>query len=66
MEIKCKYFDGRYTHETTAHVEKFKTYKGYDIYRGTDGWLYINIQDEWHYFGSVREAHNYINQLAIN
>ena len=64
MEITYKWFDGRYTQSATANVEKIAPYKGYDRYKGEDGWYYIQVNGEWQYFDSIREMNDFINQIA--
>ena len=60
MKIQYKYFDGRYTQECEAEVFLRKTYKGIDIYEGTDGWYYIKNKETYEYFGTIREAQQFI------
>lgn len=65
MRITFKWFDGRYTQQDTTEAEKVKTYKGHDIYQDAQGWLYVETPDEgWRYFGTMREAKTFINDLA--
>jgi hypothetical protein len=63
MKITFKWFDGRYTQQSTTEAERLKTYKGHDIYKGSEGWLYICINGDWNYFGTIREAQKYIRDL---
>ena len=61
MKIKYRWFDGRYTQQATANVEKIAPYKGVDRYKGDDGCYYVKAKGEWQYFGSIREMNNFIS-----
>ena len=61
MKVTYKWFDGRYTQQTTANVEKIAPFKGIDRYKGDDGWYYLYLNGEWKYFGNTREINDYIS-----
>lgn len=63
MNITYKWADQDQTHSSTAEVEKCKTYRGHDIYKDSEGWLYICIDGDWNYFGTIREAQKFVRDL---
>lgn len=65
MQITIKQLtdSNAYRYET-INVEKYTTYKGYDIYKDTDGWLYVQIDSEWNYFVCMDEARYFIRNIA--
>lgn len=63
MEIQYKTFDGRYTHYLTTEVVLVEAHKGHEIYQDTDGWFFVQTDDNWQYFGTKREAKKFINAI---
>ena len=65
MKIQYKSFDGRYTHYLTTEVVVMETYKGHYICKDSEGWLFVKCDDNWQYFGTMREAKRFIDGIAV-
>lgn len=66
MKIQYKWFDGSYTQTNDVEVVKCAEYEGHDIYKGKDGWFYVNFDGEWYYYPIMKHAKQAIITYNIN
>lgn len=68
MKIQVKRWNET-TRETLVdevEVVLVQTYRGHDIMRDKDNWLYVFDESNWQYFDSVREAQRFIRNTDWN
>ena len=68
MKIQVKRWNEstRATLVDDVEVVLVQTYRGHDIMRDKDNWLYVQCGDNWQYFYTVREAQWFIRNTDWN
>lgn len=66
MEITIKQLLGIYNcsyQYIKVEVEKYTSFRGYDIYADADGWCYVQINGDWRYFATIYECKRFIKDI---
>lgn len=69
MEITIKVLLGDYNRSyqyEKVEVEMYTSFRGYDIFKGKDGFLYVKTKNDWNFFATINECKMFIKNIFTN